>query len=38
MLGLDVIEVMTPSGHPLIINKIGQLELFQIVLNCLGLF
>ena len=22
MLGLDVIEVMTPSGHPSIINKI----------------
>ena len=21
MLGLDVIEVMTPSGHPSIINK-----------------
>jgi hypothetical protein len=24
MLGLDVIEVMTPSGHPSIINKIRQ--------------
>ena len=23
MLGLDVIEVMTPSGHPSIINRIG---------------
>ena len=35
MLGLDVIEVMTPSGHPSIINKIfhRQLCLFLLFHN-----
>ena len=28
MLGLDVIEVMTPSGHPSIINKILKIILY----------
>ena len=28
MLGLDVIEVMTPSGHPSIINKITKMKFF----------
>ena len=28
MFGLDVIEVMTPLGHPSIINKIFQISSF----------